>query len=220
MKQKLDTLAYEYIKGKILNNEFKAKDIISEKEIAEELSISKTPVKEALSQLESENFVIINPRKSVSVTEVDLKLIKDVFQVRSRIEPLLVELTIFFLNKDELKTALLEFKKRFEKMGKKEKVSGAEFDKLYDGYRYFFAGNCGNLFFTRQMNLVYDHLHRIRKVLYGENNRRLEAIEEHISIIDLILNENPPIKIIRELCEKHVEAAQMDFFKNLNNLNI
>lgn len=96
MKQKLDILAYEYIKDKILNNEFKAKDTISEKQIAEELSISKTPVKEALSQLENENFVIINPRKSVSVTEVDLKLIRDVFQVRSRIEPLLVELTIFF----------------------------------------------------------------------------------------------------------------------------
>ena len=70
------------------------------------------------------------------------------------------------------------------------------------------------------MTLVYDHLHRIRRVLYGISNRRLEAIEEHIKIIDLILQEEPPIELIRGLCEKHVEAAQMDFFKNLNNLNI
>ena len=206
MKKNLDTLAYEYIKNKILNNEYKGKELIYEKEIAEELSISKTPVKEALSRLENEKFVIINPRKSVSVTEINLKLIKDVFQVRSKIEPLLVELTTLSLEKDELKKSLLDFKKSF--------------DKVYDGYRYFFAANCGNYFFSRQMTLVYDHLHRIRRVLYGINNRRLEAIDEHINIIDLILSEYPPLKIIRELCEKHVEAAQMDFFKNLNNLNI
>lgn len=220
MKKKLDILAYEYIKNKIMNDEYKSKEIISEKKIAEELSISKTPVKEALSRLESENFVIINPRKSVSVTEIDLKLIKDVFQVRSKIEPLLVELTVLSLDKDILKKSLLGFKKDFDKLEKKERVSGIEFDKVYDGYRYFFAANCGNFFFSKQMTLVYDHLHRIRRVLYGISNRRLEAIEEHIKIIDLILQEEPPIELIRGLCEKHVEAAQMDFFKNLNNLNI
>ncbi|MDO5088662.1 MAG: GntR family transcriptional regulator [Leptotrichiaceae bacterium] len=220
MKKKLDILAYEYVKNKIINNEYKEREIIHEKKIAEELSISKTPVKEALSQLENENFVIINPRKSVSVTEIDLKLIKDVFQVRSRIEPLLVELTILFLDRTELKSSLLDFRKKFEKMGQKNKVSGVEFDKLYGGYKYFFAENCGNFFFSRQMTLVYDHLERIRKVLYGPDNRRLEAIEEHIDIIDLILNDEISIETIKELCEKHVEAAQMDFFKNLNNLNI
>ena len=120
MKKNLDTLAYEYIKNKILNNEYKGKELIYEKEIAEELSISKTPVKEALSRLENEKFVIINPRKSVSVTEINLKLIKDVFQVRSKIEPLLVELTTLSLEKDELKKSLLDFKKSFEKLGKKE----------------------------------------------------------------------------------------------------
>jgi DNA-binding GntR family transcriptional regulator len=98
-------------------------------------------------------------------------------------------------------------------------VDNDKFDKLYDSYRYFFADNCGNLFFTTQMNLVYDHLHRIRKVLYGNSPRRLEALEEHIYIIDSIL-ENKPVSIIKELCEKHIEEAQMDFFKNLDNLHI
>ena len=154
------------------------------------------------------------------MTEIDLKLIKDVFQVRSKIEPLLVELTVLSLDKNILKKSLLGFKKDFYELEKKERVSGIEFDKVYDGYRYFFAANCGNFFFSKQMTLVYDHLHRIRRVLYGINNRRLEAIEEHIKIINLILQEEPPIELIRGLCEKHVEAAQMDFFKNLNNLNI
>ena len=91
MKTDLRILAYNYIKDKILNNEYTSNQIISEKMISDELSISKTPVKEAFLYMESENFLIINPRKSVSVREVDLKLIKDVFQVRSRIEPLIVE---------------------------------------------------------------------------------------------------------------------------------
>ncbi len=219
MKTDLRVLAYNYIKDKILNNEYTSNQIISEKMISDELSISKTPVKEAFLYLESENFVVINPRKSVSVREVDLKLIKDIFQVRVRIEPLIVELTINSMNKEKLTKSLLDFKKKFTKMSGMKNVDNNEFDKLYDSYRYFFADNCGNLFFSEQMNLVYDHLHRIRKVLYGNAARRLEALEEHIYIINCILD-NSAIEFVKELCEKHIEEAQMDFFKNLDNLNI
>ncbi|MCP1226032.1 GntR family transcriptional regulator [Sebaldella sp. S0638] len=219
MKTDLRVLAYNYIKDKILNNEYTSNQIISEKMISDELSISKTPVKEAFLYLESENFVVINPRKSVSVREVDLKLIKDIFQVRVRIEPLIVELTINSMNKEKLTKSLLDFKKKFTKMSGMKNVDNNEFDKLYDNYRYFFADNCGNLFFSEQMNLVYDHLHRIRKVLYGNAARRLEALEEHIYIINCILD-NSTIEFVKELCEKHIEEAQMDFFKNLDNLNI
>ena len=133
MKKNLDTLAYEYIKNKILNNEYKGKELIYEKEIAEELSISKTPVKEALSRLENEKFVIINPRKSVSVTEINLKLIKDVFQVRSKIEPLLVELTTLSLEKDELKKSLLDFKKSFENPFS---ITNHFFKEFYFSYKF------------------------------------------------------------------------------------
>ena len=219
MKTDLRILAYNYIKDKILNNEYASNQIISEKMISDELSISKTPVKEAFLYLESENFLIINPRKSVSVREVDLKLIKDVFQVRSRIEPLIVELTINSMDKEMLTKSLLDFKEKFIKMSAVKKVDNDEFDVLYDSYRHFFADNCANLFFSSQMNLVYDHLHRIRKVLYGNNMRRLKALEEHIYIIDCILDNNSA-EFIKELCEKHIEEAQMDFFKNLDNLNL
>lgn len=219
MKKDLRVLAYNYIKEKILNNKYTSNQIISEKMIADELSISKTPVKEAFLYLENENFLVINPRKSVSIREVDLKLIKDIFQIRSRIEPVIVELTINSMDKEKLTTALLDFKNEFTKMSELKNVDNNDFDKLYDSYRYFFADNCGNLFFSAQMNLIYDHLHRIRKVLYGNAVRRLEALNEHIYIIDCILN-NSSVEFIRELCEKHIDAAQMDFFRNLDNLNI
>ncbi|WP_067139598.1 GntR family transcriptional regulator [Oceanivirga salmonicida] len=217
--KKLDIVAYEYIKEKILNNEYKAKQIISEKDLAKDLNISKTPVKIALENLKKENFVIINPRKSVCIKEVDLKLIKDVFQIRSIIEPLLVELTISYLPEGELKLHLINFRSKFEKMSKKTTVKTEDFDKLYDSYRYFFAKNCGNLFLSQKMELVYDHLHRIRKILHGTKYRRLEAVEEHIEIINKILNKND-IKIIKDLCSKHIEAAQISFFKNINMINL
>lgn len=219
MKKKLTLIAYEFIKEKIVNNEYKVKQILNEKEISEILKISKTPVKEALARLENENFLVINPRKFTKVQEVNLKLIKDVFQIRSKIEPLLVELTISIMDKNELKKNLLNFRKKFELMMNDENVSGSKFDDLYDSYKLFFTLNCGNLFFSQQMKLVYEHLRRIRKVLYGNQNRRLAALEEHIIIIDAII-ENKPFEDIKKLCELHIEAAQIDFFKNLDKLSI
>ena len=69
------------------------------------------------------------------------------------------------------------------------------------------------------MNVVYDHLHRIRRSLYKEDHRRLEGIGESIEIIDSIINESP-IEITRSLSVKHIENAQSDFFSNLDNLKI
>ena len=53
----------------------------------------------------------------------------------------------------------------------------------------------------------------------NNTQQRLKALEEHIYIIDCILDNNST-EFIKELCEKHIEEAQMDFFKNLDNLNL
>lgn len=219
MKKELRFSTYKYIKNKILNNEYKPNQLLNDKEISDLLSISKTLVKEAFFSLENENFLIINSRKSVLVKEVDLKLIKDVFQVRFRVEPVLVELTLNNCDKSYLNNSLLKFKADFEKLFFLKKIDTEEFDLIYDNYRHFFANNCGNLFFVKQMNLVYEHLHRIRKVLYGNKTRRYKAVDEHILIIDSIIKDKPVEDII-ELCRQHIEAAQTDFFKNLDNINI
>lgn len=65
-KVNLTTQVYEKIKAKILNNELKPNEYLDEKQICEQLGVSRTPVREALVQLEWEGFVVSNPASAVS----------------------------------------------------------------------------------------------------------------------------------------------------------
>ena len=69
------------------------------------------------------------------------------------------------------------------------------------------------------MNLVYENLTRIRKILHHGIPKRKENIEEHINLLDLILDGEPYEKINSYSIE-HIENEQTDFFKDINFFNL
>ena len=215
----MKTMAYDYLKDRIINNRIPANENLNERTIAKELNISTTPVKEALLRLELENHLQIFPRRGIYIKEVNLKLIKDVFQAQIKLQHILNELKVQYKKKKILLKNLLNLKKDFTDISRVKYLDVDIFDKVYESFRYFFTNNCNNLYLTKQMNVVYDHLHRIRRSLYKEDHRRLEGIGESIEIIDSIINESP-MEVTRNLSVKHIENAQSDFFSNLDNLKI
>ncbi|WP_019138664.1 GntR family transcriptional regulator [Peptoniphilus timonensis] len=61
-------------------------------EIASELDVSRTPVREALKKLENDGLVTSFPRKSYIVSKISVKEAKNLYIVRKSLEPLCVEL--------------------------------------------------------------------------------------------------------------------------------
>ncbi len=59
---------------------------INQSEICKELDISKAPLRDALIQLETEGFVIIQPRKGVLLNPVTLESVKDAYNVLAALE--------------------------------------------------------------------------------------------------------------------------------------
>ncbi|RVU55038.1 GntR family transcriptional regulator [Anaerosphaera multitolerans] len=88
----LSEIVYEDLKYKILNNHLIPGDKLIELEIAKELNVSRTPVREALLKLSEENLVETNPRKSYTVSKFSMRDAKELYTVRSALEPLAVKL--------------------------------------------------------------------------------------------------------------------------------
>ncbi|MFQ5901565.1 MAG: GntR family transcriptional regulator, partial [Thermodesulfobacteriota bacterium] len=57
----------DFLKESIINGELKPGEKIAEPELAERFGISRTPVREAFRQLESEGFLTVVPRRGVTV---------------------------------------------------------------------------------------------------------------------------------------------------------
>ncbi len=88
MEKREDTKeqVYNYLKKQIITCELMPGTVIQIDAVAEQLQVSKTPVREALLQLQWENYVIINPRHSTTVASLSLKEQRDIYEARRVIE--------------------------------------------------------------------------------------------------------------------------------------
>lgn len=68
--------AYQYIRNKIIHLELRPGEAISDRGLAEELEMSRTPVREALLLLSSVNMVVLKPQSGTFVTPIDMQRVE------------------------------------------------------------------------------------------------------------------------------------------------
>ena len=79
---------FHRIREDILSGKYKKNEELKEKTIGEELGVSRTPVREALRQLELEGLVTIIPNKGAYVVGLSVGDIQDIYEMRSVLEGL------------------------------------------------------------------------------------------------------------------------------------
>lgn len=82
---------YNSLREAILENGLRPRSLVSERDLARQFRVSKTPVREALIRLAQEGFVKISPRKGIFVSPISVKELRDVFGIRSALEGLAAE---------------------------------------------------------------------------------------------------------------------------------
>lgn len=86
----IELRVYQILREQILVGELKAGERLIERELAERLNISRTPVREALRKLDSEGLIKIIPRKGGIVSELSSEEILDMFLILESLETLAV----------------------------------------------------------------------------------------------------------------------------------
>lgn len=179
---------YHMLKEQILDQTLPAGTRIMEDEIAEEFGVSRTPVREAVSQLEMEGLVRVKPRRGVFVTKISPKTLYGVLQVREALEALAVtivaedsqESQIRLLDRLNDKYAQCYVEGRFEDCIKIDRQFHEEIGKITGNEKLIdFLEDISNVVqMTRMMNC-----------------RRPENIEltiiEHKEIVEALRNKEP-----------------------------
>lgn len=78
--------AYKLIKEKLMNGQILPGERIREDLLADEFSMSRTPVREAINQLSAEGFVIQEPRKGIFATEFTKQELINIIEIRTLLE--------------------------------------------------------------------------------------------------------------------------------------
>jgi DNA-binding GntR family transcriptional regulator len=195
---------YEHILTEIINGEIQYGENINIKQIAEELSISTMPVREALKRLEFEHIVSIKPRSSCSLLKPSRKMIREVYRLREVIE--LYAATEGEGSKDPARLKQLDA--IVEEMRKldKEKVSVTAREKRAISLdRDFHSVLCG-LADSEFMSAIHRQLslHVNMTLIHEKTYHKLEAnwAESH-AVIVRALEKNP--SRVPDVLRKHFE---------------
>lgn len=94
--------AYKEIKKKIVTTELQPGALVNEAAMMEELALGRTPIREAMKQLQTDNLVTITPRRGMFVTDITVTDLTQIFEMRVELEPLAVRLAVRRIRKKEL----------------------------------------------------------------------------------------------------------------------
>ena len=89
--QLLTDMVVERIRAAIVNGEFGLGSQMSEAQLAQQLGVSKTPVREALLRLADEGLVDVKPQRGTFVARLSLKRIEEALFVRQAVECMILE---------------------------------------------------------------------------------------------------------------------------------
>ena len=94
--------SYQGIKQAIISYEIKPGEPLVEKQIANKLGVSRTPVREALKELKSDGLVKIIPRKGAFVAEISSRDIEEIFLLREILECAAIKIAISRIKGEDL----------------------------------------------------------------------------------------------------------------------
>lgn len=100
------SLSVEALRERILRGDFPEGEPLRQDALAEELGVSRIPVREALRQLEAEGLVTFNPHRGAVVSSMSLAEIEELFELRAEIEGELLRRAIPKTSKEQLDRAV------------------------------------------------------------------------------------------------------------------
>jgi len=101
MNNKTDQ-AYELIKRKIIIGEISNQNPISVSGLSKDLSVGKTPVRDALLRLQTEGFVKIIPNQGIVVQELSVAEVSQMYELRTAIQEYIVKKAINFITDEHI----------------------------------------------------------------------------------------------------------------------
>ncbi|HHW10968.1 MAG TPA: GntR family transcriptional regulator [Firmicutes bacterium] len=199
----LRELVFETLREAIIGGKLKPGERLMEVQLAEELGVSRTPVREAIRKLELEGFVVMIPRKGAYVADISLKDIADVFELRRSLEALAAELAAERATEEEIENMerlLLELANVIEERDVEKIV---EIDTRFHAALYTASRNrrLGDI-----LSLLGELIQRYRTRTLSNPARMKIALEEHRSIVEALAARDA--ELARKMAEDHIESAE------------
>ncbi|MGI6486349.1 MAG: GntR family transcriptional regulator [Tepidanaerobacteraceae bacterium] len=206
----LRDLVFEALREAILSGKIKPGERLMEIQLAEEMGVSRTPVREAIRKLELEGFVVMIPRKGAYVAGMSLKEAADVFEIRASLEGLAAALAAERITDDEIETMeniLKEISSAVKDKDVKEVIK-----KDAELHNVLFAATRNSQLAQIICNLK-EKIDRFRLQSFSNPSRMKNIVKEHRKIVDAIKARDADNA--EQLAREHIEKVEINVMNML-----
>lgn len=199
---------FHRIREDILSGKYKKNEELKEKTIGEELGVSRTPVREALRQLELEGLVTIIPNKGASVVGFSVEDIQDIYEIRSVLEGLCARRAATRITQEQIEELeeILYLTDFHSQKGHTEQM--VELDSRFHELLY---EACASKVMEHALRDYHHYLERVRKVTLTSEKRSMESNEEHKQILEALKEHDS--KKAEEYANRHI----LNTIKNIDS---
>ena len=211
--QPLREVVCETLRDAIRKGVLKPGERLMEIQLAEELGVSRTPVREAIRKLELEGYVIMMPRRGTYVASQSIRDVNEVFEIRITLDSLASGLAAERITDEELERLqhLLVAIGGYIEANDMDKI--VETDMEFHDLLYQASRN------SRLVGIIFnlrEQLTRFRATSMSFPGRLKATHEEHCRIVDAIAKGD--VKAAQEASEYHMEQAERTLLTSMEAL--
>lgn len=204
----LRDIVFNSLRKAILKGELAPGERLMEKQLAEKMGVSRTPIREAIRKLELEGLVIMVPRKGAEVAMITEQDIKDVLEVRAALESLAVKLACQRMATKDI-NELLAVNDAFVGAARRKDVEtvikkDVEFhDCIYHA--------TSNKKLIGMINNLQEQIYRFRVEYIRQMDDFQKLVDEHESIVNAIAKKQSDEA--QDIATKHIENQERAVIK-------
>ena len=206
----LRDVVFKTLREAILKGNLAPGERLMEIQLANQLGVSRTPIREAIRKLELEGLVIMIPRRGAEVARITEKDLKDVLEVRTSLEELAISLACERIS-DASVEALKEALKNF-----KAAINGGDVTKIAESdvafHDIIFAAT-DNARLIQIVNNLREQMYRYRLEYLKDYTTHDSLYKEHEEIVAAIADRDKALA--RKLIVEHIYHQELTVIKNI-----
>ena len=200
--------AYTKIKQKIFNFEMMPGDLISEGNLAKLVSVSRTPLRQALQQLQHGGFIRAIPKIGWQVATLDFDKFDELYDFRILIELNAVK-CLCISEQDNL--ILNELQKIWLVPKSRRNMNTLEVGMLDEQFHTSLVKASGNEEMLKTHSEITERIKIVRRLDFTKNNRIHDTYDEHTQIIKAIMKRKT--SEVQKLLKNHIEQSKIEVRK-------
>lgn len=199
----LRELVLEAIREAIISGILKPRERLMEIQLAEELGVSRTPIREALRKLELEGFIVMVPRKGAYVADMSFKDIADIFEIRAALEGLAAGLAAERVTDEEMEDMERHLVEKADAIARNDIECLVQVDTRF--HESIYRASRNERLWTI-INNLREQIQRFRAMSLAYPGRSKQSLEEHRAIVEAIHARDTALA--RQVTQEHIENAE------------